>query len=135
MTDREKKYELSPIIINEIRKMIAEAFELHEQKESENEKKVHLDLSEKFDQAIIAARESLPMSISPMLSEMKEDIRRLREEIAPLQASHKEEQRKEIAINWFKEKAKTMKFWFGWMSGVGLFFMGMIYVLKQFLKP
>jgi len=70
MITQEEKEEIA-LIIKGVKKMIDDAFRLHEQKESVNESKIHLELSEKFDQAVIAARESLQLSISQILGEVE----------------------------------------------------------------
>lgn len=70
MITQEEKEEIA-LIIKGVKKMIDDVFRPREQKESVNESKIHLELSEKFDQAIIAARESIQLSISQILGEME----------------------------------------------------------------
>ena len=55
----------------------------------------------------------------------------VREKLLP---AYEKEARRDMAISWFIEKAKTSRFWFGWLASLGVIVAGFIYILKQFLK-
>lgn len=61
------------------------------------------------------------------------------EEILPiikgnLIPTYNKEQQRNIAIQWFKERARSWEFWLKFIASIGLFFMGMIFVIGNFLK-
>lgn len=48
---------------------------------------------------------------------------------------YEQEQKKEIAEAWIKEKAKTWKFWSSVLSGSTVFFIIIGWILKQIFRP